>query len=179
VELQQQYQALRHELGSEAATASRTAGRKLIRTQGFAEIQNLLESAGLLSLGNGPSDCGAHQNASAIPRVVPSAAGRERLLRKAAFNCRRKLRHVDFLSALLHARRLEDQHLNIYPCPICLGLHVGHRGDAEARRRRSIVKELESLDRRVREIERDHAGLLDRRNKLAAELESSDRAESP
>jgi hypothetical protein len=89
------------------------------------------------------------------------------------------LRHGDFLSALLHARRLDDQDLNIYPCPTCHGLHVGHRQDALARRRRSIVKELESVDRRVREIERDHAGLLDRRNKLAARLESMEPTDLP
>jgi hypothetical protein len=34
--------------------------------------------------------------------------------------------------------------------------------------------ELESLDRRVREIQRDHAALLDRRNRLSAELDSMD-----
>jgi hypothetical protein len=50
----------------------------------------------------------------------------------------------------MDAHRLEDQDLTIYPCPVCDGLHVGHRLDAEARRRRSIIKEVESLDRRIR-----------------------------
>ena len=80
--------------------------------------------------------------------------------------------HLDFLSALLHARRLEDQDVTIYPCPICLGLHVGHRQDGEARRRRSIIKELESLERRLRELERDYEEMLGRRNKLAADLQT-------
>jgi hypothetical protein len=172
-ELQQQYQALRHELGPEASAVARVAGRKLIRTKGFAEIQTRLETAGLLSLGNRKSDGGAHENASPAARAVPSPAVNERVVRKATFNCRRKFRHVDFLSALLHARRLEDQHLNIYPCPICFGLHVGHRQDAEVRSRRSIIKQLGSLDRRIHKLERDYAGLLERRNKLAADLEAA------
>jgi hypothetical protein len=178
-ELEKQYQGLRHELGPDASAVARAAGRKLIRTRGFAQIQTRLETAGLLSLGNRKSVGGAHENASAVSQVVLSATGKELLRRKAAFNCHRKLRHVDFLSALLHARRLEDQHLNIYPCPICFGLHVGHPQDAAARRRRSILKELELLDGRVREIERDYEGLLDRRHKLAAELQTMDRSDSP
>jgi len=40
--------------------------------------------------------------------------------------CRRKLRHIDYLSALMHARALGDANLVIYPCPVCRGMHVGH-----------------------------------------------------
>jgi hypothetical protein len=58
-------------------------------------------------------------------------------------------------------------------------LHVGHRQDAEARRRRSIINEVESLDRRIQGLERDYVELLDQRKKLATELETLDRAESP
>jgi hypothetical protein len=38
---------------------------------------------------------------------------------------------------------------------------------------------VESLDRQIREIERDHAALLDRRSKLVGELERMDPAEVP
>jgi hypothetical protein len=108
-----------------------------------------------------------------MPDAASCATESERLLRRAACNCRRKLRHVDFLSAL-RARRLQDQYLSIYPCSICLGLDVGHRQGDEARRRRSIINELASLDQSIRELEQRRAGLL---NRLSAELESMDPAD--
>ena len=39
--------------------------------------------------------------------------------------CRRKIRHLHYLTALLHARRLPHDNLVIYPCPYCQHLHVG------------------------------------------------------
>ena len=40
--------------------------------------------------------------------------------------CHRKLRHADYLSAMLHARSLGADGIVIYPCTICGGLHLGH-----------------------------------------------------
>jgi hypothetical protein len=40
--------------------------------------------------------------------------------------CQRKYRHADFLSALHHARRIDDGSLGIYGCEYCGGSHVGH-----------------------------------------------------
>jgi hypothetical protein len=40
--------------------------------------------------------------------------------------CLRKLRHMDYLGALLHARALGDDKIGIYPCDVCKGLHLGH-----------------------------------------------------
>jgi hypothetical protein len=40
--------------------------------------------------------------------------------------CHKKLRHVDYLTALLHARAIPTENLVIYPCIVCDGLHVGH-----------------------------------------------------
>jgi hypothetical protein len=37
-----------------------------------------------------------------------------------------KLRHIDYLSALLHARSLGVDRIDIYPCDFCAGLHLGH-----------------------------------------------------
>lgn len=42
-------------------------------------------------------------------------------------SCLRKLRHTNYLTALLHASCLaNDGRLVIYPCGLCGGLHVGH-----------------------------------------------------
>ena len=40
--------------------------------------------------------------------------------------CKRKLRHTDYLSALLHAKSLGVEPIDIYPCDLCGGLHLGH-----------------------------------------------------
>jgi hypothetical protein len=40
--------------------------------------------------------------------------------------CRRKLCHTDYLSALWQARRLAEENISIYPCNVCNGLHLGH-----------------------------------------------------
>jgi hypothetical protein len=84
-------------------------------------------------------------------------------------NCRRKLRHTNFLTALIHADRLGDDDLRIYPCSVCQGLHVGHDPEPTARVRRRIIHELRSLKRRLRELERKRVGLLARQSKLVAD----------
>jgi hypothetical protein len=40
--------------------------------------------------------------------------------------CHRKLRHPNYLSAWLQARSLAEDRIEIYPCPVCTGLHLGH-----------------------------------------------------
>lgn len=40
--------------------------------------------------------------------------------------CSRKFRHEDYLSALLHARSLRVDNLDIYSYDVCSGLHIGH-----------------------------------------------------
>lgn len=178
-ELQEQYQMLKGELGQEAYAAARASGRQLIRTLGFAAIQATLETAHLLRLDNRQTDSGVHGSMSGKAQAVPGLDEKERLLCHAASNCRRKWMHLDYLSAILHARRLADQDLNIYPCPVCFGLHVGHRQDAEARRRRSIIKELGALNPRIAELGRRYADLLEQRKKLAAALEVIESGDSP
>jgi hypothetical protein len=42
--------------------------------------------------------------------------------------CGRKLRHFDYLSAMLHAVNVPDnESVVIYPCSYCDSLHVGHQ----------------------------------------------------
>jgi hypothetical protein len=84
-------------------------------------------------------------------------------------NCRRKLRHTNSLSALLHASQLHAEDLRIYPCPLCEGLHVGHDPRRRARERRRIVHELRSLERRLQELERERVRLLALKSELVAQ----------
>jgi hypothetical protein len=89
--------------------------------------------------------------------------------RREVWNCRRKLRHTNFLTALMHARLLQDDDLRIYPCSVCQGLHVGHDPERRARERRQIILELRSLERRLQELERERVRLLARHSQLVAE----------
>lgn len=42
--------------------------------------------------------------------------------------CRRKRRHLDYLSAIRHAALVpENETVVVYPCEFCGGLHVGHQ----------------------------------------------------
>ncbi len=40
--------------------------------------------------------------------------------------CHRKLRHTNYPTALMHARSLGVDAMDIYPCDLCGGLHLGH-----------------------------------------------------
>jgi hypothetical protein len=83
---------------------------------------------------------------------------------KLRWNCRRKLCHPHYLSALIHARKLNDDELIIYPCPICHHLHIGH----PMKQRTPQQKKLR-LERRIAEVSRQLAQLRCNLQKLLAE----------
>ena len=66
------------------------------------------------------------------------------------WNCRRKLCHPHYLSALLHARRLPpEDDIVIYPCSICCRLHVGHANKMTSKRPISPEKKKARLRRKI------------------------------
>ncbi len=83
---------------------------------------------------------------------------------KLRWNCRRKLCHPDYLSALMHARKLNDDELSIYPCPLCHHLHVGHM-----KQRTPQQKKKARLERRIAEARQQLAQLRRNLQKLLAE----------
>jgi hypothetical protein len=95
---------------------------------------------------------------------------------KDVWNCRRKLRHRNYLSALHHARRLGHPDLNIYPCSVCDGLHVGHNSTGESvgrlrktrKKLRAIESRLQAIDRERQELEEQKKALLEKRRNLLA-----------
>ena len=40
--------------------------------------------------------------------------------------CDGKIRHRNRTGAIIHLRKLNNAQMNLYPCPWCLGWHVGH-----------------------------------------------------
>jgi hypothetical protein len=86
------------------------------------------------------------------------------------WTCRRKIRHFDYLSALKHASRLEDHDLHIYPCDVCMGLHVGHDPTRETfQKRKKLRKKLNMLARRLDVLEREKRQLEIQKLALIAE----------
>jgi hypothetical protein len=56
-------------------------------------------------------------------------------------NCRRKIRHENYLSALRHAVGIPDNEtIVIYPCPTCLGIHCGHGIDRASKLIRKLAR---------------------------------------
>jgi len=83
---------------------------------------------------------------------------------KLRWNCRRTLCHPDYLAALIHARRLNDDELIIYPCRICHHLHIGHM-----KQRTPQQKKKARLERRIAEVRQQLAQLQRNLQKLLAE----------
>ena len=160
-ELQRQYQRVREELGPEVSRAARIAWRAAIRKHGLVKAASEFACSG----GSVPDNLPGTVDE---PKRQYSPKSRHEALngggsasegsRRELSNCRRKLRHTNFLTALLHARLLQDEDLRIYPCPLCQGLHVGHDPGRRARERRRITYQLRSLDRRLQELERERVG---------------------
>jgi hypothetical protein len=171
-ELQKQYQRLREELGPEASRAARIVGRAAIKKHGLAKAASELACSGGTAPDNlrGTVDEPKQQDSPESRQETSNVAGpASEVSRRELSNCRRKLRHTNFLTALMHADRLGDDDLRIYPCPLCQGLHVGHDPGPRARERRRIIHELQSLERRLQELERERVRLLARQSKLVAE----------
>ena len=75
-------------------------------------------------------------------------------------NCQRKLCHPDYLSALLHARRLRpEDDIVIYPCSICCRLHVGHANKMISKRLTSPEKKKARLRRKIAQVQQQLAQL--------------------
>jgi len=174
-ELQHQYQRLREELGPEACRTSRIAVRAAIRKYSLAKAASEFSCSGRPNLDNVRETMAEQKqqdSPSWPPVVLNSAALASATNRRELSNCRRKLRHTNVLSALLHASQLQDDDLHIYPCSLCQGLHVGHDPEWKARRYRQITAELRSLRHRLQELQHERVRLMARESDLIAERNS-------
>ena len=126
--LQRQYGLLRAAMSPEAQRLTTIAGRALVSSQGLEWIA--ANSAAALPL---QLDSQSRAQGGTVLTRHPKTGGQESAFPKkewnaqARWNCNRKLRHPHYLSAWLHAARLGEPGLECYPCPVCGGIHVGHR----------------------------------------------------
>lgn len=171
-DLNRQYESAIASLGKEAARIGRVTGRRLIRQQGLATAARDILGPSFFQCGPrsrtkgrrdpGPAvvpanfNCLTHEPSPAIVRgrdvgiSMPTASE--------AWNCHRKLRHVNFLTAMLHASSLNDSDIVIYPCRVCGGLHVGH--PPLRTRLAKISERLKKNSEQLKNIERQRSELL-------------------
>jgi hypothetical protein len=160
IALQQQYEELRHSLDRKVVVEARNAARALIRKQTLAvaaqaiipisqsasrdeeALDAAFPTAGQINV---TSNAILHEETrSCMPSRSDVSSSR------AVWNCQRKIRHPDYLSAIKHARCLGDEELNIYPCSACSGLHVGHDPHSETvKQRRYARRQLQSIAKRL------------------------------
>jgi hypothetical protein len=172
--LQQQYDGLLRTVDPAIARQARITGRALIRKQ-------------TLPVAAGDLFCSSDNQDHAVPMTQKSrnplretATTAERLggpaledlpTSKDMWNCRRKIHHRDYLSAMQHAAALVDRDLQIYPCNVCMGLHVGHDPNSERQQmRKQIKKKLNLLTRRLDALENEKSQLEDEKRILLGEL---------
>jgi hypothetical protein len=131
VALQRQYEQLRIQLGSEKADQARRSARREIK-----KLTLSLAAQGLVAPvpPTPPKPRRAKTSAPCSPAPAPHAAAQMPAQTVPnshdKWNCRRKLAHSNFLSALHHAHQLSklrgETNLRIYPCLVCNGIHIGH-----------------------------------------------------
>lgn len=165
VALQSQYDELRRTLDPTVVKAARTAGRNLIRTKTLSiAASDLVPSVFAIAkpinaqqipgkkVSTPRTDEAQDLPASSLVQEIEvgNPVKTKRQNAKDIWNCRRKLRHEDFLSALQHASQLGSDGIHIYPCLICSGLHVGHDPSNEIwKKRKKTRKKLIRLERRL------------------------------
>jgi len=176
--LQSQYDRLKQTLDPAAVQEARKAGRLLIRRKSLTVVMEKV----LPAISSNPPGIGhSHIQGSALPAESDRSSSElclakaenihPQVLRRAIVrdlrNCQRKMRHLDYLSALKHACRLGDD-INIYPCHLCRGLHVGHDPSSKkvkerkkvSRRLNVIAKRLEVLDRERHHLESERRVII-------------------
>jgi hypothetical protein len=178
--LQNQFERMKQALNPIMVQEARNTGRLLIRQKSLivAASQLPLTVPADLSTCDGQSELGNMMmpaktteisEKAAMVKVEDGNVGKaKRLQAKAAWNCRRKIRHSNYLSALQHARSLGHEGLNIYPCDLCGGLHIGNdqsnhvvQKRKKVRRKLNIIAQrLESLDREKRQLEEQRRALI-------------------
>jgi hypothetical protein len=170
-DLERQYSAIRSGLGRELGRQARIAGRALVRLkslQGAAGDVVPIAPLSTVKLGRKHSGQSGLQDSAlrtiSAPAISVPTTPLSSPTKRDVRNCRRKLRHVNHLSALLHASRLGDPDLLCYECPVCMGIHVGH--DRRWVKLRAIHDELTSIETRLSALETEFRQLQHRRTAL-------------
>ena len=169
--LQRQYDTIRAGMDKEAGRQARLAGRALVRLKTLEGVASGVMPVDLPSADRSSRASDARYSvhdstSSGIPAPAPTATTvpLSSSTKRDVWNCRRKLRHLDYLSALLHLVRLGNPDMHAYSCSVCLGIHVGH--DPYRVKLRALSDELASIEARLAALTTEHSQLQERRISL-------------
>jgi hypothetical protein len=169
--LQRQYNTIRAGMDRESQRQARLAGRALVRLNTLegvaADVMPIDLPPAVQSSRTTVARYSVHDSTSSgIPAPAPpgATAPLSSPKKRDVWNCRRKLRHVDHLSALLHLVRLGDPDMHAYRCSVCFGIHVGHDPDRVSLR--TLSDEVTSIEARLAALTVEHSQLQERRISL-------------
>jgi hypothetical protein len=170
--LQLQYDTTRAGMDKESRRQARLAARALMRRHtlnGFAPDVMPLKLTSSVVPSKEPAE--VHRSPSTGNTLdTASLSSRNTLHTKRTArdieNCKRKLRHTNYLSALFHLVSLGDVGLHAYPCEFCDGIHVGHHPDRV--RLRVVNEELASIAAGLEALAVERRHLEERKTSLVA-----------
>jgi hypothetical protein len=166
MELQRQHERLRRCVSPDEAKKAKAAARDFIRRKGYRRA-----AEEVVPVQDAPPDfeqrpCDKPGFADHVTRSTSDESRsvispkERRTLKRDEYLCRRKVRHPNYWTAVLHARRLGPE-IRIYECCVCDGLHVGHDPNGEiAQHRANARKRLNAILKRVTALESERESLL-------------------
>lgn len=171
--LQRQHERLRRAMAPELARTAKASAKDLIRRNNYrATAEEATPIPGCVP--------DAQHGSEASSAGQEGAIGTEQMLTaKSPSNawspdasCRRKLRHPDLWSALVHARRLGGG-VRVYICD-CGGAHVGHPPNDRTREYRKARRRLKVIERRLVSLDRERGILVEEKNELLRQIGEPD-----
>jgi len=180
LDLQRQHERLRRGTDPEHVKAAKSSAKALIRQMGYrkAAEEVVPVQVGGAGVQSPCVHCGdySHLHAPAIADAIDEAQAAERgdADRLAELQCRRKLRHANYWTAVQHALHL-GRDVRTYPCPVCEGIHCGHPPESDLTRQyRRARKRLRVIDKRLVALDEEWIALVQEKKALLPQLGEPD-----
>lgn len=175
--LQRQHERLRQGVAPEYFKAAKASARALIRQKGYRRAAEEVAPVHMTAVFLEPA-CGNNvgTGAESSAQTNPAAlSGKDRrALKRDKYLCRRKLRHIDYWSAVRHALRLGGE-VQVFECAQCGGLHVGHDPeDPGTKQYKHAQKRLRLIQSRLAALEEEQKALIRERSQLLSQLRKLD-----
>lgn len=171
-DLHRQHERLRQCLDPALVKAAQASARARIRHVGYrraAEETPPFQKPASIA-GNALARPGDVAPAIISPAMGAASAKERKQLRNDTYLCRRKLRHPNYWTAVMHALQL-GKGAQTYECWVCGGIHVGHAPDDQrAQRYRQARRRLREIEDRLAALDLERKALVRERSDLVKEV---------